>query len=453
MVMSKLFQASAWFSLCLCLAPITPAFASTTDPTGSLAPMLEKVLPGVVSVIVTTAPEEIDFAAPSAPFFRQFFDLPQTEYEPQEGFGSGVIIDAARGLVLTNAHVIEQVSAITLRLNDGREAEATVLGADTATDIAVLQVKLDGLTAVPVGSSAGVRVGDTVVAIGDAFGLNQTVTSGIISALNRNDLGIEEYEDFIQVDANISPGNSGGPLLDLQGRMVGINTAILQPDGGGTIGFAIPADMAMTVARELIAHGKMNHGAIGARLQDLTPQLAAVLNLTGHRGVLVTGVLPGSPAQTVGLLPGDLLISVDGADVTSIELHNTIGLSVAGTSLRLGLVRDGARLTIDIVLAPREEMALRQSVWPDELGASLLPNLDGLKLSDAPARGTTPAGVRVDGIDTSKVAGLLKGDVIVQVNGVSTPDVAALTQELTASEGPQVLRVYRKNQPIFVGVW
>lgn len=450
MTVSKPFAALAWVSLCVWLAPISSALA---DPAGSFAPMLDKVLPGVVSVIVTTIPPDQGQDPPQAPISRPFFDPPHPPDQPQQGFGSGVIIDAARGLVLTNAHVVEDVSAITVRLNDGREAEAHLVGADFAADIAVLKVRLGGLTAIPIGRSAEVRVGDGVVAIGDAFGLDQTVTSGIVSGLNRNDLGIEDYEDFIQVDANISPGNSGGPLVDMQGRMVGINTAILQPDGGGAIGFAIPADMAMLVAKELIAHGKMNHGAIGARLQDLTPQLAKVLKLTGHSGALVTGVLPDSPAQRVGLRPGDLVISVDGVPVTSGDLHTIIGMSIAGTTLRLGVIRGGIGLTMEVVLGPRDQMTMRQSIWPDEPDGVLAPDLKGVALSDAPASGGRPAGVRVDGVQKDKMGGVMAGDVIVQVNGIATPNTVALAQELAASDPPQVLRVYRHNQVIFVVIW
>ena len=446
MALSKPFEASAWFGLCL----ISSALAA---PAESLAPMLDKVLPGVVSVIVTMAPPDQGQDPPHAPFFSQFFEQPQSQDQPEQGFGSGVIIDAAGGLILTNAHVVQDVSAITVRLNDGREAEARVLGTDTATDIAVLKIKLDGLTGIPIGRSAEVRVGDGVVAVGDAFGLDQTVTSGIVSALNRNDLGIEDYEDFIQVDANISSGNSGGPLVDMQGAMVGINTAILQPDGGSTIGFAIPADMAMLVAQELIAHGKMNHGAIGARLQDLTPQLAKALKLTGHSGALVTAILPDSPAQSVGLRPGDLVISANGVAVTSGSLHTIIGMSVAGTRLRLGLIRDGIGLTIDVVLGPRESIALRQSIWPDHEDGILAPNLNGVVLSDAPAYGTKIAGVRVDGVQKGKVGGLMTGDVIVQVNGAPTPNTVTLAKELAETDPPQVLQVYRQNQVIFVVIW
>lgn len=436
-----------WGILCLSLSLILPVSApakpdEVMSAAGSLAPMLEKALPAIVSIVVTALSDGSEMEW-------------QTPDQLLEGYGSGVIIDDVRGLILTNAHVIDQATTITIRLNDGRKAGAVILGADYETDLAVLQINLDGLTAIPVGSSAALRVGDQVVAVGDAFGLDQTVTTGIVSALGRKDLGIQEYEDFIQVDATLSPGNSGGPLLDMAGRMVGINTAMLQPDGGGIgIGFAIPADMAMLVAHQLIADGKMYHGAIGVTLQDLTPELAEALGITGYAGVLISDVLPGTPAERIGLHAGDLLMTIDGVAVTSAaEMRNFVGLSVAGTRLTLSLRRKGKNLTADIVLGALNEI-MAQRDEGSLLGNLLsLSTLDGATFSNAPPGPFFAAGVVIETVDPGGSAGqggLLLGDVIVSVNGIGTPDIAALTAELLATNAPRLLRIYRDGKAMFI---
>ena len=279
------------------------------EPLPSLAPMLEKATPAVVNISTVSVVRTEDHPLLRDPFFRWFFERPlERRNKRSQSLGSGVIIDANRGHVLTNHHVIEKAAEIRVTLNDGRELKAELLGSDPDTDVALLQIPAEDLTAIPLGDSRQLRVGDFVVAIGNPFGLSQTVTSGIVSALGRSGLGIEGYENFIQTDASINPGNSGGPLINLRGELVGINTAILAPSGGNVgIGFAIPVNMVEAIRRQIVDHGGVHRGTFGVTLQDLTPDLARALNLApDSKGTVVSGVKAGSAAARSGLRAGDL---------------------------------------------------------------------------------------------------------------------------------------------------
>lgn len=447
--------------LVLIVLAIAPAGAQTPASLGAdgrlptLAPVLEKVTPAVVNISVTTrAPKETNPLF-SDPFFRRFFGLPDMpdfpQARPRLSAGSGVIVDADEGYVLTNHHVIENGSEITVTLTDRRRFEAELVGSDPGTDIALLRIEPDDLTALELGDSEALRVGDYVVAIGNPFGLGQTVTSGIVSALGRSGLIAEGYEDFIQTDASINPGNSGGALITLDGRLVGINTAIIAPAGGNVgIGFAVPSDMARTVMEQLIEFGEVRRGRLGVMIQDFTPDLAEALGIDADSGAIVSQVEPGTPAEKAGLQAGDLIVAVNGRPVDgSADLRNRIGLTRAGERVTLDVIRDGKRLTVATVLgeAERPRLAARGS-----------DRLDGATFRDL-ARGDPQFG-EVDGVLVTSVqpgsaaarAGLRAGDVIVAVNQAPIGSVRELDDRLERSSGVLALTVQRGSARLFIVV-
>ena len=330
-------------------------------PMQSIAPVVGRVTPGVVGISVRGRVRE-DNPLLQDPLFRQFFNLRQGPIEREtEAAGSGVIVDAAQGYVLTNNHVVENATHIEVTTKDNRQLKARLIGRDPETDIAVLQIAAGGLTSVPMGDSDRLQVGDFVLAVGNPFGLGQTVTSGIVSALGRSP-GIEGYEDFIQTDASINPGNSGGPLVDLQGRIVGINTAIVAPSGGNVgIGFAVPINMARQVMDQLISGGEIKRGRIGVAIQDLTPDIAQALGTTHTQGAVIARVEQGSPADRAGLRTHDLVVAVNGVPIhTGAELKNRVGLSKIGDAVDLTIIRAGSERTvavrIDQVAAQRQRV-------------------------------------------------------------------------------------------------
>jgi Do/DeqQ family serine protease len=330
-----------------------PSAGALIDPERgvlTMAPLLERVTPGVVNIAVRSRVQVQTNPLFDDPFFRRFFDLPEL---PQErdvlSAGSGVIVDAARGYVLTNHHVIADAQEIRVTLKDRRTYPARLIGDDPETDIALLEIDAPDLSAVALGDSERLEVGDLVIAIGNPFGLGQTVTSGIISALGRAGLGIEGYEDFIQTDASINPGNSGGALVNSNGELVGINTAILGPAGGNIgIGFAVPVNMARAVMVQLIEHGEVRRGQLGVVIQDLTPDLAAAMDLDLRGGAVVTRVEPRSPAARAGLRQGDVIVEVNGLPIDdAANLRNMIGLLPLGAQLAIVVYRDGRRRALD----------------------------------------------------------------------------------------------------------
>ncbi|MBL8246554.1 MAG: Do family serine endopeptidase, partial [Rhodanobacteraceae bacterium] len=330
-----------------------PAFAALPaevdgQPLPTLAPMLERTTLAVVNVSSKT---RVQVRNPffDDPFFRRFFDMPDVPQERvQQSLGSGVIVDATRGLVLTNNHVIERADEVTVTLHDGRTLNAEVIGRDPDTDVAVVRIPAENLTALALADSDRLRVGDFVVAIGNPFGLGQAVTSGIVSALGRSGLRGLGYQNFIQTDASINPGNSGGALVNLRGELVGINTAIFSPSGGNIgIGFAIPSNLARNVMNQLIAFGEVKRGSLGVQAQDLDARLARALGLDEGRGAVVTQVVPDSPADKARLQAGDVITKIDGKPVGSAdELANIEGLLPIGKALTVEFLREnGLRST------------------------------------------------------------------------------------------------------------
>ena len=327
-------------------APIPEAGGA---PMQTIAPVVSRVTPGVVGISMHGRVRE-DNPLFQDPLFRRFFNLQQGPIEREtEAAGSGVIVDAREGYVLTNAHVVENATSIEVTTKDNRQFKAKLVGRDPGTDIAVLQIQGSNLTAVPLGDSDHLQVGDFVLAVGNPFGLGQTVTSGIVSALGRSP-GIEGYEDFIQTDASINPGNSGGPLVDLQGRIIGINTAIVAPSGGNVgIGFAVPINMARQVMEQLISGGEVKRGQIGVAIQDLTPDIAQALGTTHTQGAVIARVVPSSPAERAGLRTNDLVIAVNGTPIhNGVELRNRVGLSKIGDSVELTIVRGSSERTVAV---------------------------------------------------------------------------------------------------------
>ncbi len=331
-------------------------------PLQSIAPVVSRVTPGVVGISVRGRVRE-DNPLFQDPMFRRFFNLQQQPIEREtEATGSGVIVDTAQGYVLTNSHVTENGNSIEVTTKDGRRLNARLIGRDPETDIAVLQIPAAGLTAVPMGDSDRLQVGDFVLAVGNPFGLGQTVTSGIVSALGRTGLGIEGYEDFIQTDASINPGNSGGPLVDLQGRVIGINTAILAPSGGNVgIGFAVPINIARQVMDQLISGGEIKRGRIGVAIQDLTPDIAQALGTKYTQGAVIARVVQGSPAERAGLRTNDLVVAVDGVPIhNGAELKNRVVVARIGDAIDLTIVRGGSERTVAVRID--QQAAQRQRV-------------------------------------------------------------------------------------------
>src|ERR1700721_3048925 len=338
-----------------------PAADATPMPT--LAPMVKRVSPAVVNIATRGTIKEQPGRNPllDDPLFRRFFDAPQDSKPRERQFqsaGSGVIVDAKNGYIITNHHVVENASEITITLLDNRSFSAKVVGSDAGADIAVLQAKQPGLVAMALGDSAHLEVGDYVVAIGNPFGLQHTVTAGIVSALGRTGINPEGYEDFIQTDASINPGNSGGALVNLRGELVGINSAILSGSGGNIgIGFAIPVNMVKGVMDQLIKYGQVKRGVLGVNIYNVTPDIAKGFGLSESSAALVAGVAPGAAAEHAGVKTGDIITSINGATMKdATELRNPIGMLRIGDKVEIGLLRDGKPHKVTALIAERSDV-------------------------------------------------------------------------------------------------
>jgi len=418
-------------------APRAAALPDAVDgePLPSLAPMLERVTPTVVN-ISTRGPALGQSPLMDDPFFRRFFGPRATERVPvPRSAGSGVIVDAEEGLVITNEHVVTGAADIVVTLADGRERAASLVGADPEADIALLRIEPGELVALPWADSDTLRVGDFCVAIGNPFGLGQTVTSGIVSALGRSGLGIEAFEDFIQTDASINPGNSGGALVNLRGELIGINTAILGPAGGNVgIGFAIPANLASDLVAQLLEYGEVRRGALGIAAQPLTPALAEALGTDARAGVVIGRVQPDSPAERAGLRVGDVITRIDGRAVRDMgAVRNRIGLVRVGQRLRLELVRDGDPLELEVTVGelPR--------------GNRLL---EGVAFAERRLRDGRPV-VVVESAERDSVAwraGLRTGDLVLAVGERRVASVDELELAAGALGGERLLLLVQRGR-------
>jgi serine protease DegQ len=413
----------------------------------SLAPVLEKVLPAVVSVQVEgtavqgqKVPDEL----------KKYFgdELPeQQQAQPFEGLGSGVIIDAAKGYVLTNNHVINQAQKINVQLNDGREFEAKLIGGDDQSDIALLQLQNpSNLTQIAIADSDKLRVGDFVVAVGNPFGLGQTATSGIVSALGRSGLNLEGLENFIQTDASINRGNSGGALLNLNGELIGINTAILAPSGGSVgIGFAIPSNMAQTLSRQLIQFGEIKRGLLGIKGTEMSADIAKAFNLNVQRGAFVSEVLPNSGSAKAGIKSGDVIVSLNDKPLNSFaELRSRIATTEPGAKVKLGILRDGKPQDV--------EVTLDKSTSSSASAELISPALQGASLSDGQLKDGTK-GINIENVEKGSAAaqaGLRKDDVIIGINRTQVQSIAELRKILETKPSVIALQIIRGNETLYL---
>jgi serine protease Do/serine protease DegQ len=407
--------------------------------------MLERSMPAVVNISTSTNIEVRENPLMQDPFFRQFFQMPnQSRQQQKNSLGSGVIIDSDQGLVLTNNHVIDKADKITVTLNDGRQLKAELIGTDPEADVAIIQIPADHLTKLPIADSSQIKVGDFVVAIGNPFGLGQTVTSGIISALGRSGLGIEGYEDFIQTDASINPGNSGGALVNLRGEFIGMNTAILAPTGGNVgIGFAIPSNMVMTIKESLVKHGEVRRGLLGVTTQDLTPELVNAFNLKNKQGAAISRIEDNSPAAKAGLEPGDIIVAANGKQIkNSHDIRNIIGLMQIGDKVNIEYFRGNDKKEVTAIIAKPER--------PQLAGNKLHYTLQGTVLSAT--QKDQVEGVLIEKIDTSSNAwkvGLRPGDVIVSANRYRVHNLDELKQVTDPNTG-LLINIQRGPEGFFV---
>ena len=435
--------ASVFAALLGVLAVAQAAVPPPGGPVTSIAPMLARVTPAVVNISVMARNPAESNPLLQDPFFRRFFNIPD-EPRGEQSAGSGVIVDADRGLVVTNNHVIKDAQEIRVTLKDRRVLKARLVGTDPGTDIALLRIPAERLTDIGFGDSDAIRVGDFVVAIGNPFGIGQTVTSGIVSALGRSGLGIEGYEDFIQTDASINPGNSGGALVNFAGDLIGINTAIIGPSGGNVgIGFAVPVNMARQVVAQLRRFGEVRRGRVGVTSTDLTPELARKLGVMSAEGAVVVAVEPGSPAAKAGLLKGDVMLSSNGRPVrSSADVRNRVGLTPVGEEIEIGIERPGKG---------RRQVRLRvaEPFSATRLTGRTVPQLKGARVADIapgmPMYGNVEGAivVGVSGGSAAAENGLRAGDIIYGVNRRRIRSVAEFLSALSNADTPLRISLLR----------
>lgn len=464
-------------SIGLAMGPVSSAISAETASSSSqqlpsLAPMLEKVMPSVVSINVEGSTQVSNAGAGGVPpQFQQFFgdDSPfcqdgspfqgspmcQGEQGGKGGspgkqdfraLGSGVIIDAAKGYVVTNNHVVDNATKISVKLSDGRSYEAKVIGKDPRTDIALLQLKdFKNLTAIKIADSDKLRVGDYTVAIGNPYGLGETVTSGIVSALGRSGLNVENYENFIQTDAAINRGNSGGALINLNGELIGINTAILAPDGGNIgIGFAIPSNMVKNLTSQMVEFGQVKRGELGIMGTELNSELAKAMKVDAQKGAFISQVLPKSAAAKAGIKAGDVIVSMNGKAINSFAgFRAEIGTLPVGSKMTLGLLRDGKPVNV--------EVTIEQSSQTQVDSGNLYTGIEGAELSNSDVNGKK--GVKVDSVKAGTAAariGLKKGDIIMGINQQPVQNLGELRKILDTKPSVLALNIQRGDTSLYL---
>ncbi len=463
-------------SLGMAMSPVTTLAAETASSSSgqqlpSLAPMLEKVMPSVVSINVegsTTVrtprlPQQFQqFFGDNSPFCQDgspFQGSPMcqgngtgggnpgdTQQEKFRALGSGVVINADKGYVVTNNHVVENATKIQVQLSDGRKYDGKVIGKDPRSDIALVQLQgFKNLTAIKMADSDSLRVGDYTVAIGNPYGLGETVTSGIVSALGRSGLNVENYENFIQTDAAINRGNSGGALVNLNGELIGINTAILAPDGGNIgIGFAIPSNMVKNLTAQMVEYGQVKRGELGIMGTELNSELAKAMKVDAQRGAFVSQVLPKSSAAKAGIKAGDVIVSINNKPISSFAaLRAEVGSLPVGTKMALGLLRDGKPVTVNV--------ELQQNSQDKVESATIYTGIEGADLSNTEASGQK--GVRVDSVKPNTAAariGLKKDDVIIGVNQQVVSNLGELRKVLDTKPSVLALNIKRGDSTIYL---
>ena len=420
----------------------------------SLAPMLEDVTPAVVNIYtISETPQRNQLI--DDPFLRKFFNIPdqqKSKKRNRSGLGSGVIINSKKGFVITNNHVIAKAKDIKVKLHDGREFKAVLVGADPASDIAIIKIPTENLQSIKFSDSEKLRVGDFVVAIGNPFGIGQTVTSGIVSALGRSGLGIEAYENFIQTDASINPGNSGGALVNLNGELVGINTAIIGSRGASAgsvgIGLAIPVNMALDITSQLLKYGEVKRGYLGVSAQNLTHDLSKAFSVETNRGAIITRVVEGSPADKSGIKVGDVVIKIDNKVIdNAASMRNKIGLLKINTIINIQINRKGKILTKKVkIVEPKKEKISNLKINP---------RLAGIVFGEI--KKNMPEYGKINGIKIMKmkkdskafIYGIRPNDIILSINNIPVQSVKDL--EFAANNNDElILHVQRKNRTAFI---
>ena len=433
---------------------IQPVFAhDSAQGIPSLAPMLENVTPAVVNIYTINQVRQNNSSLFEDRFLKEFFNSPGSKANKKNraGLGSGVIIDSSKGLIITNNHVIAKATDIKVKLMDGREFKAEIVGTDPATDIAIIKINAKKLKSLKIANSNDLRVGDFVVAIGNPFGIGQTVTSGIISALGRSGLGIEAYEDFIQTDASINPGNSGGALVNLRGELIGINTAIIGSGGRNPgsigIGLAIPTNLAINISEQILKFGKVKRGILGVSAQDLTPNLAKAFGLTVRSGVLITEIRKNSSASKAGLKTGDVITAVDGKKVNKAnDLRNIIGLTPVGQSLKFTVLRNKKTEFVKIEISENKELA----------NLKINPRLEGISFKEI-KKGMREYGI-IEGLIVSTINknsiafrnGIRKNDIILSINNIAVKSIKDVHELSRKNKDQIVLNVRRGNRSAFI---
>ncbi len=452
----RLFLNSFLLSTALLLAAFStnslaalPIYAEG-QPLPSLAPMIEKTRPAVVNIATRGSVNVRNHPLMNDPLFQQFFRgfKKQPQRKEVKSLGSGVIIDADAGYIVTNHHVIDGADEIAVTLHDGQQLEAKIVGSDPEADVAILKVEHKNLklTHISFADSSKLRVGDFAVAIGNPFGLGQTVTSGIISALGRTGLGIEGYEDFIQTDASINPGNSGGALVNLRGELIGINTAILASGGAGNvgIGFAIPINMVRELTSQLIEYGEVRRGMLGVIMQNMTPELAKAFGLDTHQGVVISQVIENSAASKAGLKAGDVVSKINGVLVKSASaMRNMVGLMRVGTKMEITVLREGDKKQLTAYIKNEAEQHM--------VGEKINAKLTGAVIESHEEGGS--AFVVVVGVSRGSAAwksGLRKGDLILSVNRKSVKTLSDVKKIVKATDKQILFNVQRGQTALFI---